>query len=235
MILHVGKIYKSRFSLFKKTYIFECGDHAMVLEREKGQVTLYATNAACSEIYCEVPLGKPAIWSKQFIAISYSQDKMLIDGQGLLIVVDFLARKVAVNQPHIKAIGKAAWGDDVQLPWEGAFNGMFGLEGGSVEMDVEAAGDFWSWFGDNQEQILEQIAEGGSAAAEMNVQISKYLGRVFPYEKETDIEFQVGSSQGSNALFVYHFNRMQLKADTEKLGTMMPVALRDTWKYITEA
>lgn len=234
MILDVGKIYKSPFSMFRKTLIFEYDDHAVVLEKEKGVVTCYAANAACSEIFCMIPLGKHQIRSKQFVVVCYSQDIMLIDGGDLLIMVDFGAKKVAVNQSHIKAIGKKAWGEDVQLPWKGKYNVLFGLDG-ELGMDRNAAKDFWAWFAENEDDITEKTAEGGEVAAEMKAQISKHLSRVFSYEKETEIEFQLGTSEGKNALFVYHFNKEQLIEDAEELGEMMPDTLRENWKYITEA
>lgn len=234
MILPVGKIYKSRFSFMKKTFIFEFDDHAVVLEREKGVATCYATNSACSEIYCMLPLGKHKIRSKQFVAICYSQDIMLIDGGDLLIVVDFGAKKMAVNQPGFTAIGKKAWGDDVQVPWKNRYNVMFGL-GGDAVMDDNAAKDFWAWFEEHQDEIAEQTGEGGEAAEKMKARVSKRLSRVFPYEKESEIEFQLGSAEGRNALFVYHFNKEPLKEDTRELGGMMPETLRENWTYITEA
>lgn len=234
MLLPVGKIYKSRFSFMKKTFIFEHDDHAVILEKEKGLVTCYATNSACSEIYCVLPLPNHPIKSKQFVAICYSQEIMLVDCLGLLILIDFGAKKVAVNQPEFQAVGKKDWAEDVQIPWQNKYNVLFGLEG-DLGMDEGAARNFWSWFEENEDEIAEKTAQGGELADQIRSQISKRLSRVFPYEKETDIEFQLGTSEGMNALFLYHLNKPQLAEDVKELGYLMPVDLRENWKYITEA
>ena len=128
MILQVGKIGKARFIRFlKKTNIFECGDNGMVLELENKKITLYATNAACSKIYCAIPLGTDKELKKhEFVAIAYNDHVMLLDGGDILVVVDYDAQKVAVNMPGIQASGCADWGREVQEPWLPEYSGMFG-------------------------------------------------------------------------------------------------------------
>ena len=128
MVLEVGKVGKARFIRFiKKMNVFECGNNGMVLERENKELTLYATNAACSKIYCRIPLGSDKDAGKRkFIAIAYNDHVMLLDGGEVLVVIDYDAEKVAVSDPDIKAAGKL-WGEDVQAPWDPAYNGMFGI------------------------------------------------------------------------------------------------------------
>ena len=128
MILQVGKIGKARFIRFlKKTNIFECGDNGMVLELENKKITLYATNAACSKIYCTIPLGTDKELKKhKFVAVAYNDHVMLLDGGDILVVVDYDAQKVAVNKPGIQASGCADWGREVQEPWLPEYSGMFG-------------------------------------------------------------------------------------------------------------
>lgn len=127
MVLEVGKIGKARFIRFvKKTNIFECGDNGMVFERENKELTLYATNAACSKIYAVIPMGTDKNCEKRkFTAIAYNDHVMLLDAGETMVVIDYDAEKVAVSDPGIKVTGKG-W-EDVQAPWDPAYGRMFGI------------------------------------------------------------------------------------------------------------
>ena len=129
MVLQVGHVGKARFIRFiKKTNIFECGDNGIVLERENKQITLYATNAACSKIYCTIPLGSDKALKKyKFVAIAYNDHVMLVEGGDVQVVIDYDAEKVSISKPGITAIGKG-WGQEVQEPWQKEYYGMFGMD-----------------------------------------------------------------------------------------------------------
>lgn len=237
MILEVGKAGKARFIRgIKKTNIFECGQNGMVVEREHNIITMYATDHRCSKIYASVVLGANRDLRKfKFVGIAYSEDKMLLDGGDIMVVVDYAARKVAVNKPELEVRGSKHWGEDVRMPWRNAHDVMFGLSDGKPEMDQEAAAAFWKWFEEGQDTIVERINAGGEDAKEMIWVINNWLAPVFPYEKEEDIEFQLGANDAGNEFIMYHFNKEQMKADAEALGEMMPESLRENWTYTTEA
>lgn len=129
MVLEIGKAGKVRFIRgIKKTNIFECGGNGIVVEREKNVITMYATNAACSVIYCTIPLGtNKALKKNKFLCIAYNDHVMLLDGGDILAVVDFDSEKVAINKPEIKATGSRHWGEAVQEPWLQEYMSMFGL------------------------------------------------------------------------------------------------------------
>lgn len=130
MILQVGKAGKARFIYgVKKTNIFECGDMGMVVEREKKNIMLYATNARCSEIYCSVNLGLLKDLKKyKFVGIAYNDHVMLLDAGEILVVIDYDAEKIAISKPGIEAKGSKHWGEEVQEPWLKIYNGMFGMD-----------------------------------------------------------------------------------------------------------
>ena len=127
MVLEIGKAGKARFiRCIKKTNIFECGGNGMVLEREKHDITLYATNAACSQIYCTIPLGTDKALKKyKFVAIAYNDHVMLLDGGDIHVVIDYDAQKVAISKEGITAGGSKFWGEDVQEPWLPEYGSMF--------------------------------------------------------------------------------------------------------------
>lgn len=127
MVLDVGMAGKAKFiPLIKKTNIFECGDNGIVLEREKGIITLYVTNAACSVIYARVTLGKLAdLRGNVLVAIAYSEDVMLVDGGHIKIVIDYAEKAVAINQEDLIVKGSKHWGEDVQIDWEDDYNEFF--------------------------------------------------------------------------------------------------------------
>lgn len=259
MILEVGKAGKCRFVRgIKKTNIFECGPNGMVVEREKNIISLYATNNRCSEIYCIVTLGGNEILKKnKFVGVAYSPNVMLLDGNDIMVVVDFARKKVAVNKSEIKVEGRKDWGEDARMPWEPWFNAMFGLPVGEAELaaaeavknrnSVEEAPEapaepaenamekFWAWFGEHEDEIVEQTLAGGEEAEIITARLRIRLAVVFPYEKPENIEFRLGGDGEKNELAVYHFNKERMKHDAEELGKHMPEDLKARWKYFTEA
>ncbi len=136
MILRTGTLGKVRFIRgIKKTNIFECGDNGVVVERENNIITMYVTNAACSKIYCSLKLGtNDQLKKAKFVVIAYNDHVMLLNGTGplpngeIMVIVDYDAEQVAVNQDNIPVTGKG-WTEDVQAPWDRDYNGMFGVYG----------------------------------------------------------------------------------------------------------
>lgn len=262
MILEIGKAGKCRFIRgIKKTNIFECGPYGMVVEREKQDIFLYATNSRCSEIYCVVPLGGKALLKQKpnFIAAAYTPEIMVLDCGEVLAVVDFSKKRLAVNKPEIPVKGRGEWD---RMPWEPYFNAMFGLPVGEAELaqaealrnarpageeareqeaeqpalpEVSGIDKFWDWFAQHEDEIVEKTLAGGEEAEIITARIRVRLAVAFPYEKPEDIEFQLTGDGTKNQLAVYHFNRERMKADAEELCRRIPEELQDRWGAYTEA
>lgn len=237
MILEVGRAGKCRFIRgIKKTNIFEHGSNGIVVEREKKEITLYATNSRCSEIYCIVPLGGNEILKKnQLVCAVYDENMMLLDGGAILAVVDFAEKKVAVNRPEIPVIGKKDWGENARMPWKPQFNAMFGLPTDELTMMPTEVESFWSWFAENEGELTEKIAQGGEDAKAMEQSIRRRLWSVFPYAKERDIEFQLTCDGDAREFTMYHLNLSRMMEDTAALGERMPEELKQRWSYTTQA
>ena len=255
MILEVGKAGKVRFIRgIKKTNVFEIGPHGMVVEREKNTIYLYATNARCSEIYAIATLGDNKLMKgkSHLMAAAYTQDIMVLDAGEVLVVVDYEKKQIAVNKPEIPVVGKRDWAENPRMEWEPYFNAMFGLPVDGVmmpppvfEKEEEAAEpevpqtekfeEFWTWFEENEDQIVDKTIEGGDAAETISARIRLRLAMAFPYEKPENIEFRLGGDGEKNELAVYHFNRERMMADAAKLGEAMPESLKERWNYYTEA
>ncbi len=134
MVLRVGTVGKVRFIRgIKKMNVFECGDNGMVVERDKHDITMYVTNAACSEIRCKVFLGTDReLKMVKFVCIAYNDHVMLLDGGDIMIVVDYDAEKVAVSRSDLKVVDKI-W-EEAQAPWDPAYGGMFGVYADLMEL-----------------------------------------------------------------------------------------------------
>lgn len=260
MILEVGKAGKCRFVRgIKKTNIFEIGSNGMVVEREKHDLTVYITNNRCSEIYAFVSMGDGRTLLKQkpnFIAAAYTPDILLLDCGEVMVVADYAEKKIAVNKPEIPVTGKGEWS---RMAWEPYFNAMFGLPVGEAELaqaealrnqkekkqeqqeetpalpEVNRMEQFWTWFAEHEDEIVEKTLEGGEEAEIIAARIRIRLAVVFPYEKPENIEFQLTGDGEKNQLAVYHFNRDRMKADAEALCHSLPEELADRWGCYTEA
>ncbi len=217
----------------KKTNIFECRDHALIVEREKNIITLYATNARCSEIYCSAELGgSELLKTNKFLGVAYSEELMLLEGQTVMAVVDFAQKQMAVYPDTIQVKPRGEWS---RMPWKSRFDTMFGLNKGEVGMDEEAAREFWAWFAENEARVADAYLTGGGEAREMASQLRYYLAPVFPYMKASAVEFDVTITDEWNKLYVYHYNEEKLSGDMERLKEMMPETLKDTWRYLIRA
>ncbi len=108
---------------------------------------------------------------------------------------------------------------------------MFGFsKKHAPEMNMEAAGEFWSWFVSNEAWIIEKLS---NSDASFVYEIDKKLKAVFPYVRRK-LEFQLGYNDGQGEFFFFHFGDAALAADAEKLADMMPAQLSDRWKFISE-
>ena len=98
------------------------------------------------------------------------------------------------------------------------------------EMDMAAARQFWSWFAENEQWIIDNLKTNG-----MDVvwAIDAQIKPVFPYFKK-ELEFQLGYNEGVGEFFFFHFGNKNLISDGQKLGELMPESLCKSWTFILE-
>ena len=97
-------------------------------------------------------------------------------------------------------------------------------------MNEDAAKSFWLWFEEQEDRIINCIANNDS---DFIWAIDERLKPVFPYFKG-ELEFQLGYNNGVGEFFFFHFGEKQLVLDGEALGKMMPVEIAKKWKFILE-
>ena len=162
--MNKGEMQKVKFGLFKKTFMFECEDHGLVLERDGKTVCLYATDRNHAKIYCALPLGPEKIFKRlSYMIVAPDDQYMLMLVEGVMVVVDFVNKTCATNVEKLHVFGSDAWGEECSAPWQKEYNKLFGLE-----MNAAAADAFWNWFAENEESIVSRlngINSGGQGAA----------------------------------------------------------------------
>lgn len=101
---------------------------------------------------------------------------------------------------------------------------------GKKEMDTTAANQFWKWFSENEQWIIDNINTNG-----MDVvwAVDAQIKPVFPYCKK-ELEFQLGYNNGVGEFFFFHFGNRNLISDAQKLKELMPESLRKNWTFIAE-
>ena len=106
---------------------------------------------------------------------------------------------------------------------------MFNLFG-RKELDKIAAKNFWVWFAENEDWIIQNIKINGTTV--VNV-IDGELKPLFPYFKK-ELEFQLGFNDGKGEFFFFHMGNKNLKQDAEVLKSMMVSKLKERWTFILE-
>ena len=232
--MNKGEMQKVKFGLFKKTFMFECEDHGLVLERDGKTVCLYATDRNHAKIYCALPLGPEKIFKRlSYMIVAPDDQYMLMLVEGVMVVVDFVNKTCATNVEKLRVFGSDAWGEECSAPWQKEYNKLFGLE-----MNAAAADAFWNWFAENEESIvfrLNGINSGGQGAAEMINDIDKHLAPVFPYIPAGRLEFELGCNGNIGEFRFFHCGNPNLEEDGRLFGERMPDGLKETWQLIVEA
>ena len=232
--MNKGDMQKVKFGLFKKTFMFECEDHGLVLERDGETVCLYATDRSHSKIYCALPLGPEKILKRlPFYIVAPDDQYMLMLVGEVMVVVDFVNKTCATNVEQLHVFGSDAWGENCGTQWKDEYNKFFGLE-----MNVAAADAFWNWFAENEEIIvsrLSNISSGGQGAAEIINDIDKKLAPVFPYIPAGKLEFELGCNDKIGEFRFFHCGNPNLERDGQLLGERMPDALKESWQLMIEA
>ena len=97
-------------------------------------------------------------------------------------------------------------------------------------MNEEAAKSFWVWFTENEEWVINCIANHDSAFVWA---IDERLKPVFPYFKG-ELEVQLGYSDGVGEFFFFHFGKKELVRDGETLGKLMTTEIAKRWQFILD-
>jgi len=97
-------------------------------------------------------------------------------------------------------------------------------------MDEQAAKEFWGWFVENEEWIINCIANHDSAFIWA---IDERLQPVFPYFKG-ELEFLLGHNNGKGEFIFNHLGKKDLIRDGQRLGELMPLELAEKWQFTME-
>lgn len=97
-------------------------------------------------------------------------------------------------------------------------------------MNEDAAKVFWAWFEEQEDWIIECIANHNS---DFVWAIDERLKPVFPYFK-AELEFQLGYNNEGGEFFFFHFGIKELIRDAQTFGKMMPLTIAKKWQFILE-
>lgn len=126
MKIEIGKPLKAKFNLFVKTFMFECGDNGIVMEKEGKEITLYATNGAHNVMYCKIPMGTSGeLWGQNYVFIAPSDTQIIVDAGRIHVVIDYEEQVATTSKPNCVITGSKAWGEDVQVDWDEEFEDFF--------------------------------------------------------------------------------------------------------------
>ncbi len=98
------------------------------------------------------------------------------------------------------------------------------------EFDANAAREFWAWFIEREDWIIDCIAHH---KADFIWELDARLKPVFPYFKK-ELEFQLGFQDGKGEFFFFHFGNKALTRDGQALGSLMPRELSGRWTFLLE-
>ena len=101
------------------------------------------------------------------------------------------------------------------------------------KMDMEAAKNFWTWFEEKEEWLIEQnsLSDNDKHIWE----IDKYLTPILPYVKR-ELEFMMGFDDhaGKWELVLFDFGDKNINRDYETLKRMMPDKYKEKWMITIE-
>ncbi len=100
----------------------------------------------------------------------------------------------------------------------------------SKKADAEKMKEFWSWFEQNENWIIDTYSTDGMAVVNA---VDARLNPAFACY-HIEIEFQLGYNDGQGEFFFFDLNKRSLRKDAEKLGALMPASLKSRWTFIIE-
>ena len=122
MKLELKKRVIAKFYIFVKVFMYEYEDNGIVMEKEKGKITLYATNGAHNTIYAAIPMGNKAeLWGQPYVITAPDADHILVDAGPTKVVINFKEQVVTTSKRKCVITGSKAWGEDVQVEWDEDF------------------------------------------------------------------------------------------------------------------
>lgn len=252
MKLELGKAGKAQFLLgFKKTNIFEYETNGVVLERDKGIITMYVANLQRGEIYCEIPLGdKKILKTNKFVVAAHSPEIMLLDGGDILAVVDFGRKQVAINKDNLEVKGLRDWAESPRMKWENSFVELFGMSKQEEPVEKldrfreseqtlptleERADSFWKWFSSHEEELVEKWEQGGDVAETLLARLRIQLSIVFPYIKAEQMDFSLTRQGDGYAIRLEPETKEQWQRDAQVLWNRIPEELALRWRWDIQA
>ena len=126
MQLQLKKREKAKFYIFVKVFMYEYGDNGIVMEKENGRITLYATNGKHNTIFCAIPMGSKAdLWGQTYVISAPDEDHILVDAGAIKVVINFKEQVATTSKWGCKITGSKAWGDDVQVEWDEDYEDYF--------------------------------------------------------------------------------------------------------------
>ena len=126
MKLELNKREIAKFYPFVKVFMYEYEENGIVMEKEKGQITLYATNGAHNTIFCTIPMGKNAeLWGQPYVITAPDEDTILVDAAQIKVIINFKEQVATTTKRKCVITGSKAWGDDVQVEWDDDFDEYF--------------------------------------------------------------------------------------------------------------
>ena len=126
MIVQVGESIKIKFSRFKRKYVYEIGEHGIMIERTGGFICLYVTDASHENIHCIAPLGSDADFKDvSFYLYSVDEDRMFFRIRRALLYIDFNAKCTSTNVENFRIISSTEWGQQCSVPWKNSYTKLY--------------------------------------------------------------------------------------------------------------
>ncbi len=126
MQIQIGTAIKVKSSRFIRKYVYECGEHGIILERIGGGICVYITDVTHEDIHCVIPLG----YEKDFKDVSYyiysvDENRMLFRVRRAVMLIDFENHCCSTNVENFKVFGSPAWGKDCLVPWKDEYTKLY--------------------------------------------------------------------------------------------------------------
>ena len=236
MVLNLGETKSFKLPLMLKAIDIMHEGNGLRLERQRGGILCLNVNSGRrKDAFAAIPLG-PA---KELNAVgmnvkALSKSRTLFWVGNVRFVIDYNAKKVATNLLGLRIFGSKQWGENVQMPWRGEFQTLFGLPAPAPEMDRNTAQLFWQWFNNHEAEIISLINGTKKEAKAVTQQINLWMAPVFPYAKANEIGFDLNCGDGDNTFIFCHGGNENLMAEAEEFASLMPENMAKRWEFIVQ-
>lgn len=234
MVLNLGETKSFKLPLMLKAMDFIYEGNGLRLERQRGGVLCLNVNSGRrKDAFAAIPLG-PA---KELNAVGmnvkvHSNSRILFWVGNVRFVIDYNAKKVATNLLGLRIFGSKQWGENVQMPWRGEFQTLFGLPKPPAEMDRGTAQLFWQWFNNHEVEIIDLINGTKKEAKAVSHMITLWMAPVFPYTRANELDFELKCADGDNTFIFCHGGNEQLMAEAEEFHSLMPENMAKRWEFV---